>query len=323
MNRKFLTAAVMCATSLAAISTSANAAVTVLDTVTPAPADGTTLAAMESVCTAAAAAHAAVDPVTQDIWTGTVVEGDVTWISGPTEVGTHTFAANGTGEQAGAGTFTPAHTDILGDPFRNGGSVNMFGIQEAVGGAYSASSYDFTNDFTSTYSHAFSCDISEQVYHAPVFIPGHPVEGYYTNNGTNPSGEGSCQGLSPANPHWGTDLGNCTWTETGPAVPDSWTEESWDADAFVVNEPQTAINQNQTDSLVAHESYGEGFSTSETLLLGQVVVCISPKKLPGTWTKQNGYTGDKCTTSWYTGGATVGVPNLNDGSHNWVTVPVV
>ena len=57
------------------------------------------------------------------------------------------------------------------------------------------------------------------------------------------------------------------------------------------------------------------------------MVCISPsntgKKLPGEWRQQNGYTGDKCTTEWYNGGATVGVPNLNDGSHNWVTVPVV
>ena len=57
------------------------------------------------------------------------------------------------------------------------------------------------------------------------------------------------------------------------------------------------------------------------------MVCISPstatKKLPGAWRQQNGYTGDKCTTAWYNGGATVGVPNLNDGSHNWVTVPVV
>ena len=29
-----------------------------------------------------------------------------------------------------------------------------------------------------------------------------------------------------------------------------------------------------------------------------------------------------CNTQWYDTGATVGVPNLNDGSHNWVTVPL-
>jgi len=91
--------------------------------------------------------------------------------------------------------------------------------------------------------------------------------------------------------------------------------------------PGGTFSQDQIDELSAHESMGAGFDTDETLLIGQVVVCISPstatKKLPGAWRQQNGYTGDKCTTAWYNGGATVGVPNLNDGSHNWVTVPVV
>lgn len=322
MTRKIFTAAAMCATALAPIiSTPAYAAVTVLDSVTPNAADGTTLAAMQSQCDALAAAH---DTGNGDKWAGTVVEGDVSLVSGPTEVGTHTFAANGVGEQTGAGTFTPAHRDILGDPYRVGGSVNMFGTQEAVGGSYSASSYDFQNDFTTTFAHAFTCDISVQVYHAAYVIPGHPVQGYYTNNGTNPSvTQGSCQGLSPANPHWGEDIGNCIWQETGPAVDDQDVPESWDDATYVDNEAGTAVNQDQTDSLLAHEDAGEGFSTSETLIIGQVVVCISPGKKGGTWTTQNGYTGSKCTTTWYNGGATVGVPNLNDGSHNWVTVPVV
>lgn len=63
------------------------------------------------------------------------------------------------------------------------------------------------------------------------------------------------------------------------------------------------------------------------MVLGVVVVCISPsstgKKLPGEWRQQNGYTGDKCTTAWYNGGATVGVLNLNTGSNNGVTIPVI
>ena len=65
------------------------------------------------------------------------------------------------------------------------------------------------------------------------------------------------------------------------------------------------------------------------------MVCISPSKtgtkLPGAWEKKNGYTGDKCTTAWYNGTAPysltdyagTNVPNLNDGSHNWVTVPII
>src|SRR3569623_3190866 len=99
MTRKFLTVAVMCATALSPVlSTPAMAAATVLDTVTPDDADGSTVAAMAAACTAAAAAHAAGDPVSQDIWTGTPVEGAVTWVSGPTDAGSHSFAANGVGD---------------------------------------------------------------------------------------------------------------------------------------------------------------------------------------------------------------------------------
>jgi hypothetical protein len=103
--------------------------------------------------------------------------------------------------------------------------------------------------------------------------------------------------------------------------------ESLDSAEFVTNAAGGSFNQTQTDELEAHESFGSGFPTSETFTIGQVVVCISPSrtgtKLPGAWQKQNGYTGDKCTTAWYEGGAKVGVPNLNDGSHNFVTVPVI
>jgi hypothetical protein len=342
MNRKLTAIVAMCATSLATIAVPANAAVTVLGSVTPDDASEATLSAMDAVCTAAAALHAAADPETNDVWTGVVQLGAVSWVSGPTEIGTHTFAGNGVpGTQVGAGTFTPAHTEILGDPYRNGGSVNMFGIQQAVGGHYSNSSYDFNNDFASTYAHAFSCDIDEQVYHAGYTIH-HNAVGHYVNcdfghgqgndndntcvDGTQP--QGSCEAHNNTGdslPFWGQDTEQCKFF--GTAAYDENVPPTLDPVTLVVNEPEAAINQDQTDTLLAHESFGEGFDTSETLLIGQVVVCISPSKsgtkLPGAWTKQNGYTGDKCTTVWYNGGATVGVPNLNDGSHNWVTVPIV
>ncbi len=114
------------------------------------------------------------------------------------------------GEQTGAGTFTPAHKEILGNPYRNGGSVNMFGIQQAVGGSYSNSPYDFQNDFTSTYSHAFSCDISVQVYHAEQTIH-HNAEGVYVITGDFGASEnairGNCaaftaQGSNDPQPDW-------------------------------------------------------------------------------------------------------------------------
>ena len=335
MNRKLIAVVAMCATSLSTISTPANAAVTNIPSVSAADADGNTQAAMDSVCTAAAAVHDAADPVAEDEWTGTVVEGAVSWVSGPTEVGTHTFAANGVGTQTGAGTFTPAHKDILGDPYRNGGSVNMFGLQEAVGGHYSNSSYDFENDFSSTYAHAFSCDISEQVYH-PAWTEHVPADpnGHYENhdfghgNGHDNSGDGiqgSCLAHNNAGPtqfgQWGEDTEQCLFI--GERAHDVEHEAYLGEDTFVVNEVQTAINQDQTDTLTAHETLGEGFDTSETLLIGQVVVCISPGPKGGAWKQQNGYTGTKCTTAWYNGGATAGVSNLNTTSHNWVTIPVV
>ena len=287
-------------------------AVTLIDTVAPQGPDATTTAAMEAQCDAKATAHG-------PAWSGEVDESSIvaTLVSGPTEIGTEADRDIDESTREGAGTFTPAHVEILGDPYRNGGSVNMFGVQQAVGGSYSASTYDFMADFTTTYSYAFNCTMSETVHT--------PVEGYYViepeDQGNEEAGQQSCNAFTALGPtweHWGEDHAQCDFVKTG-------------GDEDVVedrpDEAGSAETQAQTDNLKAHEDNGAGFSTSETLLIGQVVVCISPSKngpkgAPGTWTRQNGYTGDKCTTVWYNGGATVGVPNLNDGSHNWVTVPL-
>jgi len=255
-----------------------------------------------------------------DIYTGVVVEGTASLVSGPTEVGTEDDRNIDLNTRVGAGTFTPAHTDILGDPFRNGGSVNMFGIQEAVGGHYSNSAYDFTADFTTTYAHPYTCNIMKATFHPGT--PAGPVQGFYTNPVDNSRGD--CAGIGTDNPHWGEDIGACKFTPTGPGTPA--VPPSHDNPVLVTNVAGGSYNQDQTDTLAAHESFGAGFDTSQTLIIGQVVVCISSSKsgtkLPGAWSAQNGYTGGKCTTTWYTTGATVGVPNLNDGSHNFVTVPV-
>ena len=298
------TALVSSAALIAAMSSApASAAVTLLDAVPAANPGMIELDGMQDQCDDLAAAH---DTGDGDIWTGEVVLGAVTLVNGPTYVGTHSID-DAIGDPVGAGTFTPAHVEILGDPYRNGGSVNMFGIQQSVGGYYSASAYDFLGDFETTYSHAFSCDIVQEDYIPPVFVPGTPVQGYYVNcdfgHGQGNDNSESCDEV-------GQPQGSClAHTEAGPTWP------GWGRDT------------EQCNQLLAHEDNGEGFSTDETLLIGQVVVCISPsntgKKLPGEWRQQNGYTGNKCTTEWYNGGATVGVPNLNDGSHNWVTVPVV
>ena len=339
MKRAILAVTALLSSSI--ISSPALAAVTLLDPVPAADPTGlndANLALAQAQCDAAAATYD-LDGPSEDsnIYTGEVVEGTASLVSGPTEVGTHTFAANGVGEQTGAGTFTPAHRDILGNPYRNGGSVNMFGIQEAVGGHYSNSSYDFEGTFTTTYAHPYTCTINVEVFHAAVH---HNVQGHYINcdfghgQGNDNGGAGTCdengepQGSCAAHnatgdtlPFWGEDTEQCKFIVTHEAYDDPAYHD--DPAPVATGVPGGSYNQDQTDTLLAHESFGEGFDTSETLIIGQVVVCISPKKLPGTWTKQNGYTGSLCTTAWYNGGATVGVPNLNDGSHNWVTVPVI
>ncbi|MEY4270960.1 MAG: hypothetical protein RLZZ58_2176, partial [Pseudomonadota bacterium] len=62
----------------------------------------------------------------------------------------------------------------------------------------------------------------------------------------------------------------------------------------------TAIELAQTDTLDGFEANGGPVTLSGDLFVGNPVICISPKRLPGIWTKQNGYTGDKCTTAWFT-----------------------
>jgi hypothetical protein len=334
---KIIKAAAACALLTSSILASpAFAAVTLLDS-TPAadPADLTpaNLALAQAQCDVAAAGYDTDgSSADSDVYTAEVVEGAVTLVSGPTEVGSHTFAANGTGTQTGAGTFTPAHTAIEGDPYRNGGSVNMFGNAVAVGGHYSNSSYDFTNDFTTTYAHAYTCTILVSTYHPPVH---HDQVGTWTVkpdfHGNEEQMTQNCAAFNqslpggPNNANSDTDQANCTYTVTTAAYDDPASHDP--AEEVASGVPGGSFNQDQTDELSAHESLGEGFDTSETLNIGQVVVCISPSKtgtkLPGAWTKKNGYTGDKCTTAWYNGGATVGVSNLNTGSHNWVTVPVI
>jgi len=313
------------------LSTPAYAAVTLLSSTPaadPAGLDAGNLAAAQAQCDAVAAA-ADLDGASEDsdLYTAEVVQGTPTLKSGPTEVGTHTFAANGTGVQTGAGTFTPAHREIEGDPYRNGGSVNMFGNAVAVGGAYSASSYDFTNNFETTYTHTYTCDIYVSEYHAAVH---HDQVGHWNVKpdfkGNEEAATNNCNAFNsslPGGPHNAnsdTEQANCVYTVDQAAYDDP----AYHDDAVLLTQGVAggSFDQTQTDELSAHESAGEGFTTGETLNIGQVVVCISPKKLPGTWTKQNGYTGTKCTTDWYNGGAKAGVSNLNTGSHNWVTVPL-
>jgi len=260
----------------------AAAAVTVLDP-TPAAegADPTTLAAMELQCDALAAAHG-------PAWDGELDESSITptYVSGPTESGTHSIDDALPGTLVGAGTFTPGSVSILGDPYRNGGSVNMFGVRQADGGSYSASQYDFRGQFdTVEGEYVIAGDFGESEAAVRGNCAAFTAQG---DNDPRPDWWGEpFHGGNALNPH-------CMFVGT-PAH-----EEEQDR----ADEAGTPINQTQTDELLAHEDFGEGFDVEETVLIGQAVICISPSKtgpkgVPGTWTKQNGYTGDKCTTAWF------------------------
>ncbi|WP_423142784.1 hypothetical protein ACOYW6_05395 [Parablastomonas sp. CN1-191] len=235
------------------------------------------------------------------------------------------------GTRVGVGTPTYSGLSIAGRPFRNGGSVNMFGDQVATDRTFSNSTYDFTADFSTVTTFGYSCNFSQatETHHDAVYTDG-PVQGFYTNNGTNPSGgQGSCQGLSPANPHWGEDLGNCTWHYTGPGVPVLVTPESWTTDGTLTPRPDLAtshtIDQTDTVNHGGHELNGgiwtEHAGPNDRWLAAKVVVCISPKKLPGIWTQQNGYTGSDCNTTYFNSASWGGGSQTSNGTY--ISVPGV
>jgi len=313
-----------------ALNTAAWAAVVVATPAATGPTQAT-IDLMQDACEAKALFHGF-------NWTGTLDEGSIgaaVYVSGPTEVPPlHTIADAIAGTLEGAGTFTPAHLEFTSDPYRNGGSVNMWANADAVGGQYSASEYDFENDFDTTFSYAFTCNMTETVFTGATgeYVVagdfGDSEDAIRANceaftalgdNDPRPKWWGEpFHGGSAANPH-------CMFV----GDPGGTAEEDRD-DEF------GTINEIQRDTLVAHEDNGEGFFDSATVPIGKVLVCISPttstqtkKGAPGTWVAKNGYVGSfvngepGCNTGWYNTGATVDVSNLNTGSNNVVTIPVI
>ena len=333
---KALTAVVMATTALGSIVSSPAFAAGVLIDPIPAPeaANQDTLDAMQDVCTEAAQAH---DTNNGDIWEGEVVPGTVVLQAGPTETGSHdiTDAIAGTLAPAEGATFTPNDPTITGDPYRNGGSVNMFGVQESGGGIWSASQYDYLGEFTTTYRHNFSCNIYVSVFHPETLD-----NGRYEINPDEQGGEEDailkeCEAYNkrgqrlPLPGYWGNSpQGNCIFVP-GESIP-----EYYDPPALKFTETGFFHDQDQVNTLKAHETNGESYETDDNIIR-QVVVCISPsntgKKLPGAWRAQNGYSGGSftgpeagCNTTWYNTGAIPAAPNnINFDSHNWVTIPGV
>jgi hypothetical protein len=255
---------------------------------------------MEAQCDALAAAHGTA-------WSGEVDQSSITptLVSGPTEVaGTRDVDET---TIVGTGVFTPGSTYIQGDPFRIGGSVNMFGDQYADAGTWSDSTYNYWADFLSTFSYAFNCTMSE---HVVVPATGHHD---WTLDPSDPQAA-ACLAYDKNGLFQGEDQGQCVWVVDSPGS---------EGDEARPDEAGTPVNQDQTDNLYAFEdSGGPVQATGGPFHIGQVVICISPSKPTpgGTWRTQNGYTGNKCTTDWFKNHAVWG--SGTEGSNGtYISVP--
>jgi hypothetical protein len=223
----------------------------------------------------------------------------------------------------GTGSYYFSGLSIVGDPYRVGGSVNMFGLQGAKYKNWANSEYDFTAKFSTTTHISYQCQVTEhtETYQPPVDEPGSP---YYVN--PNDNGNGDCKGIGPTNPHWGEDIGACHWTGTGSDpvhIPEKWNPGP-DVDRTDLDTDHSVDETNFANGN-GHETnggpYTETAPTGTLFNAAQVVICISPKKLPGTWTNQNGYLGSKCTTAWFNAAPWGAGTNTSNGTY--ISVPNV
>lgn len=314
MKTKIISLVAMCGTALSPIMSTVAYADTVPEP-TAAAASSVTLADMQDQCDLLADGY---DTGNGDRWEGTVVLGAVTKVSGPTEVANSRVIDTST--IAHAGTYVPATLEIRGDPFRIGGSVNMFGDQWSTAGYWTDSTYTFTADYASTFSHAFSCSITQALYH-PAYTVHVEAVGEYVPYGDFGDSEdavrGNCASMTAKGypierrPEWwgvdefivgSDDKPHCQFD--GTLEHDEERPASWDApvERYVI--AGTPINQDQTDSLTAFEDHGGPVQVTGAYHVGQTVICISPststkKGVPGAWRPQNGYSGLKCTTDWF------------------------
>lgn len=299
--------------------------------ITPAVAQSaTTETTMANTCAADLAAQVNTAATLHDgtlVWSTEVeVTGSVD--GAPTEVPNTRVETPGT--RFGTGTPTYSNIQIVGDPYRVGGSVNMFGLQGAKNKNWPNSEYDFTAQYKTVTTYSYKCNVTQQteVYHPAVHIPGHKVEGYYVNcdfghgqgndnsNTCDEAGQpqGSClahNNTGDSLPFWGQNTEQCLFVKTGDAVDPVDEPEYW-TPGDPVARPDLGTSHTVDEDNYAqgngHEANGGPWTQVAppgTLWnAGQVVICISPSKttkggVPGAWQNQNGYTGTKCTTSWF------------------------
>lgn len=300
--------------------------------VTPAfaiTASGTTAATMSAQCSADLGSNAAVllhdgSPSfsTQVIETGSI-DGPPTEVSG-TRVETP-------GSRFGTGDATYSNLSIAGDPYRTGGSVNLFGDQVATNKHWSNSEYDFTAQFATVTTFSYECHVTQRTefYTPPVTIPGSKVQGYYvvrpSEHGSDDATEQACaarNNVGDSWPLWGTDTQQCLFVQTGPATPPSVTPGFW-----TINDPidrgdlltSHTVDETNFAQDNGHEANAGPWIEVGNWFVGKVVVCNSPGKLPGTWRAQNGYNGSKCNTTYFNSAPWGGGSQTSNGTY--ISVP--
>jgi hypothetical protein len=245
-----------------------------------------------------------------NVWIGTLDEtsfDDGTYVPGSLDVSGQQTQV---GDATGVGTPVPESVQVVGDPYRIGGSVNMFGSAVVIAAHYPNSAYAFTQDATWNAEYTFTCNMAE-------VIPQDLGEHYWTGPDQADGGREECE-ETVAHP-FDNRGANCPFRVTIPA-----------GTYFRDDEYSSVIQIGETGTVEGYETMGPSIPVVDDEELPgpvQVVVCISPnpsskKTQDNGWARKNGYNGDNCTTNWYNTGALEGPKdNVNDGSNNIVTIP--
>lgn len=298
--KKSIALVAMCATALSPVLSSAALAFTV-GTATiddPVPA-GINLADLEDACTDIAASKGM-------RWSGVPKSIDGASItSGPSAAGDRVIDE---ASVMGVGPQIPQTVQVSTEPYRVGGSANMFGLAEVVAARWTDSTYEFTQNYTWQTTYSFTCAMTEEV--------DTPALGLHRWLGP-PQAAGQANCVGDNNPREDEDRGSqCEWYETVPAGVEDQPRPD-EMDTLTVDEEGT---------LAGFESSGGSIPVDPDAVTAppvQVVVCISPGPKGGSWKKQNGYTGSNCTTSYFLTAPVGPQNNLNTGGNNYnTTVPV-
>lgn len=232
------------------------------------------------------------------------------------------------GTRFGTGTPTYSGFTIEGRPFRTGGSVNLFGDKVAKNKNWPASEYDFTADYSTTTTVSYNCEYTR---YSETYIPaveGTPVQGYYIRdpeaNGNIEATERACAEFTDKGPtwsQWGENQSKCLFITTADAVDpveEQWIDNAPEA-APELTSNQTIDETNTVYGVAGHEAAAGPWTEVGNWLAEKVVVCISPKRLPGTWTAQNGYVGTNCNTTYFNTAPWGGGSQTSNGTY--ISVP--